>query len=122
VRLSGGQKQRIDIARAILARRPLLLLDEATSALDAVSEVKVKQALDELMVGRTTLIIAHRLATVLNADRILVLERGRLLASGSHSELMQTSPLYREFASLQLLAPDGLAGSSHEPGQASSLA
>ncbi|WP_421668993.1 ABC transporter transmembrane domain-containing protein [Shewanella algae] len=122
VRLSGGQKQRIAIARAILARRPLLLLDEATSALDAVSEVKVKQALDELMVGRTTLIIAHRLATVLNADRILVLERGRLLASGSHSELMQTSPLYREFASLQLLAPDGLAGSSHEPGQASSLA
>ncbi len=91
VRLSGGQKQRIAIARAILARRPLLLLDEATSALDAVSEVKVKQALDELMAGRTTLIIAHRLATVLNADRILVLERGRLLASGSHSELMQTS-------------------------------
>ncbi|UZD60743.1 ABC transporter transmembrane domain-containing protein [Shewanella algae] len=122
VRLSGGQKQRIAIARAILARRPLLLLDEATSALDAVSEVKVKQALDELMAGRTTLIIAHRLATVLNADRILVLERGRLLASGSHSELMQTSPLYREFASLQLLAPDSLAGSSHEPGQASSLA
>ncbi|WP_407820347.1 ABC transporter transmembrane domain-containing protein [Shewanella algae] len=122
VRLSGGQKQRIAIARAILARRPLLLLDEATSALDAVSEVKVKQALDELMVGRTTLIIAHRLATVLNADRILVLERGRLLASGSHSELMQTSPLYSEFASLQLLAPDSLVGSSNEPGQASSLA
>ncbi|QGS58730.1 ATP-binding cassette domain-containing protein [Shewanella algae] len=122
VRLSGGQKQRIAIARAILARRPLLLLDEATSALDAVSEVKVKQALDELMAGRTTLIIAHRLATVLNADRILVLERGRLLASGSHSELMQTSPLYREFASLQLLAPDSLVGSSNEPGQASSLA
>jgi ATP-binding cassette subfamily B protein len=78
--------------------------------------------LDELMAGRTTLIIAHRLATVLNADRILVLERGRLLASGSHSELMQTSPLYREFASLQLLAPDTLASGSNEPGQTSSLA
>lgn len=103
VRLSGGQKQRIAIARAILADRPILLLDEATSALDAISEHKVKQALDSLMVGKTTLIIAHRLATVLNADRILVMDKGQLVASGTHQELMQSSELYREFASLQLI-------------------
>jgi ATP-binding cassette subfamily B protein len=103
VRLSGGQKQRIAIARAILADRPLLLLDEATSALDAINEDKVKQALDTLMKGRTTLIIAHRLATVINVDRILVLDKGRVVASGNHQTLMQTSELYREFASLQLL-------------------
>ncbi|MCL1130018.1 ABC transporter transmembrane domain-containing protein [Shewanella sairae] len=108
VRLSGGQKQRIAIARAILADRPILLLDEATSALDAVSEHKVKQALDSLMIGKTTLIIAHRLATVINADRILVLDKGKVVASGTHSELMQSSELYREFASLQLLTDDGL--------------
>ncbi|WP_425423590.1 ABC transporter transmembrane domain-containing protein [Shewanella waksmanii] len=107
VRLSGGQKQRIAIARAILADRPILLLDEATSALDAVSELKVKQALDTLMVGKTTLIIAHRLATVINADRILVMDKGQLVASGTHQELMQSSSLYREFASLQLLTDDG---------------
>ncbi len=106
VRLSGGQKQRIAIARAILADRPILLLDEATSALDAVSEQKVKQALDSLMVGKTTLIIAHRLATVINADRILVLDKGQVVGSGTHAELMQSSELYREFASLQLLTDD----------------
>lgn len=103
VRLSGGQKQRIAIARAILADRPLLLLDEATSALDAVSEIKVKQALDSLMAQRTTVIIAHRLATVINADRIFVIDKGQLVASGTHSELMTSNELYREFASLQLL-------------------
>ena len=106
VRLSGGQKQRIAIARAILADRPILLLDEATSALDAVSEQKVKQALDVLMAGKTTLIIAHRLSTVINADRILVFDKGVLVDSGRHSELMQTSDLYREFASLQLLTEE----------------
>ncbi len=103
VKLSGGQKQRIAIARAILADRPILLLDEATSALDAVSEVKVKQGLDNLMHGRTTLIIAHRLATVINADRIIVLEKGQVVAQGTHQELMLTSEVYKEFASLQLL-------------------
>ncbi|QSX34256.1 ATP-binding cassette domain-containing protein [Shewanella avicenniae] len=109
VRLSGGQKQRISIARAILADRPVLLLDEATSALDAVSEVKVKQALDRLMVGRTTLVIAHRLATVLNADRILVLDKGQLVASGTHAALLESSELYRKFASLQLVNEASLA-------------
>lgn len=106
VRLSGGQKQRIAIARAILADRPILLLDEATSALDALSEQKVKQALDELMAGKTTLIIAHRLATVINADRIIVFDKGRIVASGKHQNLMQTNDLYREFASLQLLTDE----------------
>lgn len=112
VRLSGGQKQRIAIARAILADRPILLLDEATSALDAISEQKVKQALDSLMVNKTTLIIAHRLSTVINADRILVLDKGLLVASGTHNELMQSSELYREFASLQLLTEDLTAPTS----------
>ncbi|MCT8863621.1 ABC transporter ATP-binding protein/permease [Shewanella xiamenensis] len=106
VRLSGGQKQRIAIARAILADRPILLLDEATSALDALSEQKVKQALDELMADKTTLIIAHRLATVINADRIIVFDKGRIVASGKHQNLMQTNDLYREFASLQLLTDE----------------
>lgn len=106
VRLSGGQKQRIAIARAILADRPILLLDEATSALDALSEQKVKQALDELMAGKTTLIIAHRLATVINADRIIVFDKGRIVASGKHQTLIQTNALYREFASLQLLTDE----------------
>ncbi|MBT1443708.1 ATP-binding cassette domain-containing protein [Shewanella sp. JM162201] len=103
VKLSGGQKQRIAIARAILAGRPVLLLDEATSALDAVSERYVKEALDTLIMGRTSLIIAHRLATVINADRILVMDKGKIIAEGSHAALLETSPQYREFASLQLL-------------------
>lgn len=104
VRLSGGQKQRIAIARAILADRPVLLLDEATSALDAGNEVKVKQALDELMKDKTTIIIAHRLSTVINADRIIVMEKGRIIASGTHQELMVANPLYRELAELQLIS------------------
>ena len=102
VKLSGGQKQRIAIARAILAKRPILLLDEATSALDATSEKYVKQALDSLMTQTTTLIIAHRLSTVINADNIIVLEKGRVLAQGKHAELMAASPVYKEFVELQL--------------------
>jgi len=101
VRLSGGQRQRIAIARAILKNPRLLLLDEATSALDSESEYQVQQALEVLMKGRTTLIIAHRLATILHADTIVVLENGRPVASGSHSELLESSPLYQRLAQLQ---------------------
>ena len=101
VRLSGGQRQRLAIARAILADRPILLLDEATSALDAEGERKVQLALERLMVGRTVLIVAHRLATVRHADRIAVLERGRLVAVGTHDALVVESPLYARLAALQ---------------------
>jgi len=101
VRLSGGQRQRLAIARAILADRPILLLDEATSALDAESERVVQLALERLMVRRTVLIIAHRLATVRHADRIAVMERGRLVAVGTHAALLAESPLYARLAALQ---------------------
>lgn len=99
--LSGGQKQRLAIARAILADAPVLLLDEATSALDAQSEHWVQQALQQLMRNRTTLVIAHRLATVQSANRIAVLNHGRLDAIGTHAQLLQTSPLYSQLATLQ---------------------
>jgi len=105
VTLSGGQRQRIAIARAILRNAPILLLDEATSALDAESEQLIQQALEHVTRDRTTLVIAHRLATVRNADRILVLDRGRLVAKGTHSELMKKSPLYAKLAKLQFSAP-----------------
>ncbi|HSC69097.1 MAG TPA: ABC transporter transmembrane domain-containing protein [Cellvibrio sp.] len=101
VRLSGGQKQRIAIARAILADRPILLLDEATSALDSNSEQVVQQALEVLMKNRTTIMIAHRLSTVVNADRILVLQQGKIVASGTHAELLASSALYQQLARLQ---------------------
>jgi ATP-binding cassette subfamily B protein len=101
VRLSGGQRQRIAIARALLKDPALLLLDEATSALDAESEFQVQQALDRLMQGRTSLVIAHRLATVIKADSIAVLEHGRLVAMGRHEQLLNVSPLYARWAGLQ---------------------
>jgi ATP-binding cassette subfamily B protein len=101
IRLSGGQKQRIAIARAILKDPRILLLDEATSALDAESERKVQLALEQLMAGRTSLVIAHRLATVMNVDRIAVLEGGHLIAQGSHQELLLSCPLYAKLARLQ---------------------
>lgn len=101
VRLSGGQKQRIIIARAILNDPEILLLDEATSALDAESEQSVQEALVKLMAKRTTIIIAHRLATIVHADRILVMEKGKIIAEGSHEELLTTSSRYQKLAALQ---------------------
>jgi ATP-binding cassette subfamily B protein len=109
VRLSGGQRQRLAIARAILADRPILLLDEATSALDAESERMVQQALERLMARRTVLMIAHRLATVRHADRILVMDGGRVVAAGTHEGLVASNPLYARLATLQFGAGQGMA-------------
>ena len=106
VRLSGGQRQRIALARAILNDPEILLLDEATSALDTESEYQVQQALHELMKNRTTVIIAHRLSTILHADNIAVLDHGRLIATGTHTELMQNCALYQRLASLQFRETD----------------
>jgi ATP-binding cassette subfamily B protein len=101
VTLSGGQRQRIAIARAVLRDAPLLLLDEATSSLDAESETLVQAALERLMAERTTLVIAHRLATVLSCDRILVMDAGRIVEEGTHTRLAAAGGLYARLAKLQ---------------------
>ena len=105
VTLSAGQRQRIAIARAVLRHAPILLLDEATSALDPESETLVQRALDSIMQERTTLVIAHRLATVTCADRILVLDQGRLVEEGTHQSLIGKGGIYQRLAELQF-APD----------------
>ena len=105
IQLSGGQRQRIAIARAILKDPAILILDEATSALDSESERLVQEALDYLMKGRTSLVIAHRLSTIRNADKILVLEEGKIVEEGKHAELVQkTDGVYKHLSELQLEA------------------
>jgi ATP-binding cassette subfamily B protein len=102
VNLSGGQKQRIAIARALLVRPRVLILDDSTSAVDVETEVKIETALEELMENTTTFVVAQRISTVLNADKIVVLERGRVAAEGTHAELMASSPIYQEIYESQL--------------------
>jgi ATP-binding cassette subfamily B protein len=102
VNLSGGQRQRIAIARALLIQPRILILDDSTSAVDVETEAKIELALDELMAGRTSFVIAQRISTVLNADRIVVLEGGRIAASGTHAELIVSSPIYQEIYESQL--------------------
>jgi subfamily B ATP-binding cassette protein MsbA len=107
VNLSGGQRQRLAIARAILKNAPILILDEATSALDTESERIVQAALEELMQGRTTICIAHRLSTVQRADLIVVLDKGRIVETGTHAELLRAGRTYTKLYELQFEQPEG---------------
>ena len=108
VRLSGGERQRLAIARALLKDPPILILDEATSSLDSEAEREVQQALDQLIVGRTTLVIAHRLSTVRGADRIIALEGGRIMGIGTHAELLAAGGLYRRLYEMQFAREEDL--------------
>ena len=99
--MSGGQRQRIAIARAFLKNSPFLLLDEATSSLDSISEEKIQNAIKNLMVGRTSLVIAHRLSTIKDADKIIVIDKGKVVESGNHKKLISSSPLYKNLYNLQ---------------------
>ena len=101
VRLSGGEKQRLSIARAFLKKSKIILLDEATSSLDSETEEKIQKALDKLTLNKTTVVIAHRLSTILNSDKIYVMDKGIVMDSGNHEELLQRSGLYAHLASLQ---------------------
>jgi len=112
VNLSGGQKQRIAIARALLARPRVLIMDDATSSVDVETESKILSALDRFMAGHTRLVVAQRISTIMNADKIVVLDRSRIAASGTHHELMASSPIYREIYQSQLGNQEG--GVSHE--------
>ncbi|MCC6799672.1 MAG: ATP-binding cassette domain-containing protein, partial [Anaerolineae bacterium] len=115
--LSGGQKQRIAIARALLLDPHILILDDSTSSVDLATEYRIQQALDQLMQGRTSFVIAQRISTVLNADLILVLEQGRIAARGTHEELMESSPIYVEIYNSQLVedaAPDDVLAAGEE--------
>jgi ABC-type multidrug transport system fused ATPase/permease subunit len=102
--LSGGQKQRLNIARAILRQSPILILDEATSQVDAESEHLIQQAIDSLIHERTTFVIAHRFSTILSADTIVVMEKGRIVGQGKHEELQVTCPIYAQLYERQLFA------------------
>ena len=114
-KLSGGERQRISIARAFLKNAPILILDEPTSSIDTRTEDVILDAMDNLMVGRTTFIIAHRLSTIRRADKIVVLEQGRIVEQGTQEDLLQMNGRYRKLYELQIGAPSSLASSMAAP-------